>query len=65
MVQTQYSYTMEDGYAVAKRATNDIDKYLRSKIETLKVTNVEDDPDYREKDIDLIWEFQKDGVIKK
>lgn len=48
-------YTMNDSLIVAKKASADIECYLRKNSETLNVINVENDPEYQGKDIDLIW----------
>ena len=52
-------YTMQDGLGVAGRAASDIETWLKTRPETTNVTNVEADPAYQKKDIDLIWETQK------
>ena len=52
------SYSMSDGLSVAKQATDDITKWLLSKQETISVQNVEDDQNFRNRDIDLIWKTQ-------
>lgn len=57
-------YTMNEATAVAKIAARDIEEYLRKNPKTLKVENVEDIREYREKDIDLIWTWINDGVQK-
>jgi hypothetical protein len=46
---------MSDGLEVAKLATADICAWLCSRPESISVVNVEDDPDYQHRDIDLIW----------
>lgn len=53
------SYSMEEGLAVAKIATADITKWLESKSETKVLLNVEDNPFYQNKDIDLILQTDK------
>jgi len=58
-------YSMEDACHVAQKGTEDIEKYLREKPETLSVTNVEDNPEYREKDIDLLWNYSKNGRTRQ
>lgn len=52
-----YKYEMNEVMNVAKQASYEIEKYLRSLECTIDVTNVEDDTAYREKDIDLIWKL--------
>ena len=48
-------YEMAATSAVAKRATRDIERWLRARPQTLAVRNVEDDPAYRILDVDLLW----------
>jgi hypothetical protein len=55
------SYSMSESLAIAKRASRAIEAFLRAKTETIEVINVEDDPYYRAKDIDLIWKFHYKG----
>src|SRR5512139_2731309 len=63
MVVTNYGYTMNEASTVAKQAASDVEAWLRNKPETIDVINVEDDPYYREKDIDLIYKYRnKDDV---
>lgn len=57
-----YSYSMNEAVNVANLAYSDIEKYLNRFNETIKITNVENDEFYREKDIDMIWERNVDGV---
>lgn len=54
------TYSMDNASSVAKKAFEDIKNYLLSLPLTKGVENVEDDPSYRSKDIDLIW-TQTDG----
>ncbi len=49
------TYTMHDALEVAKLATADIEAWLRSQPETIDIINVEDDPQFQCRDIDLIW----------
>ncbi|BAY97573.1 hypothetical protein NIES37_15150 [Tolypothrix tenuis PCC 7101] len=49
------TYTMHDALEVAKLATADIEAWLRSQLETIDIVNVEDDPQFQCRDIDLIW----------
>jgi hypothetical protein len=58
MVITNYHYTMKEASSVAKQASSDIEMWLRKKSEAIAVINVEDDADYREKDIDLIYKYR-------
>lgn len=46
---------MSETDAVGKKGTLDIEIYLKKLPETVKVINVEDETNYRKKDIDLIW----------
>jgi hypothetical protein len=57
-------YSMNEASNVAKIAAEDIERFLISLKETIRVTNVEDDPVYRDKDIDLIWKWEKNGEEK-
>lgn len=65
MAKTKHIHEMYDTNAVAKQATKHIEKYLRSRKETVNVLNVEDDKEHQLKDIDLIWEYAKDFTVKK
>ncbi len=49
------NYDMSETDAVGKKGTLDIEIYLKKLPETVKVVNVEDETNYRKKDIDLIW----------
>lgn len=55
-----YKYSMDEALSVAKRSSSDIEKYLHSIKSTISVTNVEDEPSYQEKDIDLLWVYKDD-----
>jgi hypothetical protein len=50
---------MAEGVQVAQRAAADIEAWLRGLPQTQAVVNVEDDPAYRARDIDLLWTTQK------
>ncbi|BAY42142.1 hypothetical protein NIES2111_65380 (plasmid) [Nostoc sp. NIES-2111] len=50
-----YAYSMDDAVQVANQAAADIEAWLWGKSETISVVNVENDPDYQRRDIDLIW----------
>ncbi|MBD2505150.1 hypothetical protein H6G83_31870 [Anabaena azotica FACHB-119] len=54
---------MHNAQEVAKLAATDIEAWLRSQKETVSVTNVEDDPDYQCRDIDLIWTSHQGEVL--
>ncbi|WP_341524534.1 hypothetical protein WKK05_18005 [Nostoc sp. UHCC 0302] len=49
---------MHDASQVALKATSDIEAWLQRKLETINVVNVENDPVYQCRDIDLIWTTQ-------
>ncbi|MFP4318792.1 MAG: hypothetical protein ACLFQ7_07470 [Phormidium sp.] len=51
-------YSMNDGMTVAKRASRDIEAWLNQIPETLGVENVEDDPEYQQMDVDLLWHLE-------
>lgn len=53
------SYTMKEAVAVGKQATADITSWLQSLSQTVKIENVEDDPDFQRLDVDLIWTTDK------
>lgn len=53
---------MSDACATAARGTKIIEEFLEYVPNTLNVENVEDDPIYREKDIDLLWTFKAKGI---
>jgi hypothetical protein len=47
--------SMQEGVKVAERASTEIEAWLREWHDTVDVQNVEGDPEYQAKDIDLIW----------
>lgn len=49
---------MNETMNVANKAARDIENFLRNVPETLQVINVEKDPVYQEKDIDLLYIFK-------
>lgn len=57
------TYTMHEAQKVAKLAAIDIEVWLRSQPETISVVNVENDPDYQRRDIDLIWTTQTGEIL--
>lgn len=58
-------YSMSDASEIANRAAADIESKLRSQPATVDVVNVEDDAEYRAKDIDILWRRRlDDGSIK-
>jgi DNA adenine methylase len=57
------TYTMKDTLRTADRAAQEIEAFLRARPETTRVQNVETDPEYREMDVDLIWETRR-GTYK-
>jgi hypothetical protein len=58
-----YSYSMDDTVQVAKQAACDIEAWLWGKPETINVTNVEHDPDYQRRDIDLVWTTRTGDIL--
>ncbi|MEH2390931.1 MAG: hypothetical protein V7K21_04405 [Nostoc sp.] len=54
-----YAYSMDDAVQVAKQAATNIEVWLWSKSETISVQNVEDDPDYQRRDVDLIGQRRR------
>ena len=54
-------YEMKPMLNIAKQASSDIEKYLRSLKETVGVINVEEDKRFQEKDIDLLWIYIVEG----
>jgi hypothetical protein len=61
---TSLSYSMNEAVAKTNLGTRHIVRYLSSRTDTVGLHNVEGDPDYRTKDIDLLWHRQKDGHEK-
>ncbi|WP_242054399.1 histidine phosphatase family protein [Nostoc sp. FACHB-888] len=58
-----YAYRMDDAVQVANQAATDIEAWLWSKSETRSVINVENDPDYQRRDIDLIWTTHSSEIL--
>lgn len=54
-------YEMKPMLDIAKQASDDIEKYLKQKPETIAVINVEDDKHFQKKDIDLLWVYKNNG----
>jgi hypothetical protein len=54
---------MSDSLPVARRAAGDIESYLRGRSETRSVLNVEEDPQYQQIDVDLVWETHKQTYL--
>ncbi len=52
-------YTMRAADQIARRAAHEIETWLRARPETLRTQNVEADPRYRARDVDLIWETHR------
>lgn len=48
-------YSMDEGLQIAQIAAFDIEAWLKDKPETLDVKNVENDPNFQQIDVDLIW----------
>ena len=53
---------MDEAASVAKKASSDIEIYLRKLKETVDVKNVEDNDVYRRKDIDLLWIHKRNNA---
>ncbi|MEH2070188.1 MAG: hypothetical protein V7K47_18860 [Nostoc sp.] len=58
-----YAYSMDDAVQVANQAATDIEVWLWGKSETISLNNVENDPNYQYRDIDLIWTTQTDKIL--
>ncbi|MDF5707950.1 MAG: hypothetical protein PUP90_09800 [Nostoc sp. S4] len=58
-----YAYSMDDGVQVANQAASDIEAWLWGKPETISLNNVENDPNYQHRDIDLIWTTQTGKIL--
>lgn len=60
-------YSMQEQLEMAKRASTDIEAFLRSLPYTLGVINVEDDKDYQKIDVDLLWvyKWRNQELLKK
>ena len=56
---TSKRYTMAEAYQVTAQGTQHIEAFLGRKVTTQALRNVEDDPDYRAQDIDLLWTRQQ------
>jgi hypothetical protein len=57
------SYSMNYGLEVTNVATADITNWLKNRPETIEVVNVENDPSFQKRDIDLIWKTQNQKVL--
>jgi hypothetical protein len=57
-------YTMTEANQVAIQGTRHMEAFLSQQASTRALLNVEDDPIYREQDIDLLWLRQRDGIEK-
>ncbi len=56
---------MADGARIAERASTEIEAWLREWSGTVNVQNVEGDPEYQARDIDLLWStFLRDYTIE-
>ena len=51
--------SMQDSTQVAAQAAAELEAWLRTLPQTLGVVNVEENPDYQQIDVDLIWTTQK------
>jgi hypothetical protein len=52
-------YPVSDTFSTAYHATRELEAWLWSRPETLDVHNVENDPAYQQRDIDLLWVTEK------
>ncbi|BAY84299.1 hypothetical protein NIES267_37950 [Calothrix parasitica NIES-267] len=52
------TYSMEEGVQIASHAADDITYWLNLQPETFSIKNVEHDPEFQRRDIDLIWTTQ-------
>lgn len=57
-------YDFDTMNRVAKAGSTFIEKYLKSKPNVVDVVNVEEDPAYQKKDIDLVVHMQKGEAIE-
>lgn len=57
--QSPRTYTMDDASGIARDAAKDIAAWLEANEHTLSLKNVEDDPEYRRVDVDLLWQTHK------
>lgn len=58
-------YTMSQAQSVAGKASAIIETYLLTLSETAEIHNVESDPLYRAKDIDLLWKRKQGSGISE
>jgi len=58
-------YAMSAASAVAAKAADAVEAFLRKHPATRKVVNVEADAAYQAKDIDLLWQFESKGAVKE
>lgn len=56
-------YTMVDGMQVAEQAATDITRWLKGRPETISIRNVEHEPAFQRRDIDLIWTTQMGEIL--
>jgi hypothetical protein len=54
---------MNDGLKVASIATNDISNWLKTLPETIEIVNVESNPLFQKRDIDLIWRTENQEIL--
>ncbi|MEO0840861.1 MAG: hypothetical protein AAF063_18390 [Cyanobacteria bacterium J06643_5] len=59
------TYSMEEGTQVASHAADDITYWLNLQPETFSIKNVENDPEFQRRDIDLIWTIQTEEGINE
>lgn len=65
--QNLKSYGFNNVNQIAKQGAEEVTEFLYSMKSTVRVENVENDPEYQEKDIDLIWHYRSkiSGKIEK
>lgn len=54
-------YTMTETLSVAARASNDVTTWLQKQPQHIGVLNVESDPAWQKKDVDLVWKLTVSG----
>ena len=57
------SYSMADEMQVAAQATANIITWLKGRPETISVENIEHEPEFQIRDIDLIWTTQRCEIL--
>jgi hypothetical protein len=57
------SYQMSETSDIASTASSEIEKFLLKHPSTISVKNVENIPEYQQRDIDLVWKYKKDNTV--